>query len=189
MKKIKQFYDIIEEEKWLNKQLQSGYFCSNISGLGVYTFKKINKDYVIRLDYQNYMSEEKFEEYKTIYEDFGWEHIKGSRFGSIQYWQKPADGQKDIFSDRESNKYYYKRVMNYSLSLTVMLLMISFMTYKDLGLYQTKGLWDMEGSLFWKAFLFETPFVVLRLIPVIIGVFCGISYLKAYRQYSMLKEK
>jgi hypothetical protein len=189
MKSVKLFSNIIAEEKWLNKQLQMGYLCSNISGLGVYTFRKINVDYVIRLDYQNYMSAEKFEEYKTIYEDFGWKHIKGSRFGSIQYWQKLNDGHNDIFSDRESNIYYYKRLMNYSLSLTVMLLMISIMTYKDLNLYKTQGLWDMERSLFWKAFLFETPFVIIKLFPLIMCGFFGISYLKAYHQYFMLKEK
>jgi hypothetical protein len=79
--------------------------------------------------------------------------------------------------------------MNYSLSLTVMLLMISFMTYKDSRLYETKGLWDMELSMFRKALLFETPFVIIKLLPLIMCVFCGISYLKAYGQYFMLKEK
>jgi hypothetical protein len=188
MKKVKLFFNIIEEEKWLNKQLQMGYLCSNISGLGVYTFKNTSEDYVIRSDYQNYMPVEKFEEYKTTYEDFGWKHIKGSRFGSIQYWQKLADGDEDIFSDRESNIYYYKRLMNYSLSLAVMLLVISFMIYKDVSLYN-KGLWDMECSLFWKALLFETPFVIIKLLPLIMCFFCGISYLKAYHQYFILKEK
>ena len=71
MKKVKQFFDIIEEEKWLNKQLQMGYYCSNISGLGVYTFKNTSEDYVTRLDYQNYMPVEKFEEYKTITLGYG----------------------------------------------------------------------------------------------------------------------
>jgi hypothetical protein len=189
MKEFKLFFNIVEEEKWLNNQLQKGYFCSNISGLDVYTFKNTNEEYVIRLDYQNYLSAEKFEEYKTIYEDFGWKHIKGSRFGSIQYWQKLDDGHNEIFSDRESNIYYFKRLMNYSLSLTVMFLIYSFTIYKDLSLYETKGLWDMEGTLFWKAFLFETPFVIIKLIPLIVLVCSGFSYLKAYRQYSMLKGK
>lgn len=188
MKRVKQFFNIIEEEKWLNKQLQMGYLCSNISGLGVYTFKNTNEEYVIRLDYQNYMSAGKFQEYKTIYEDFGWKHIKGSRFGSIQYWQKLANGDEDIFSDRESNIYYYKRLMNYSLSLTVMLLLISFPILENSNLYATKGLWNMENSMFWKAFLFETPFVIIKLLPLIMCVFSGISYFKAYHQYSMLKE-
>lgn len=187
MKKFKQFFNIIKEEKWLNEQLQMGYYCSNISGLGIYTFEDTKKDYVIRLDYQNYMSAEKFEEYKTIYEDFGWKHIKGSRFGNIQYWQKLADGDEDIFSDRESNIYYYKRVMNYSLSLAVTLLVINFIMFKDLSLYE--GIWDMEPSMFWKAVIFETPFAIIKLLPLIMCVLCGISYLKAHRKYSMLKQR
>jgi Protein of unknown function (DUF2812) len=189
MKKVKLFFNIVEEEKWLNEQLQMGYLCSNISGLGVYTFKNVKEDYAIRLDYQNYMPVEKFEEYKTIYEDFGWKHIKGSRFGSIQYWQKHANGDEDIFSDRESNIYYYKRLMNYSLSLAVMFLMFSFTIYKDTKLYETKGLWDMGGTLFWKAFLFETPFVIIKLLPLIMCFLFGVSYLKVYREYSMLKKE
>ena len=188
MKKIKLFFNIVEEEKWLNKQLQEGYLCTNISGLGIYTFEKTNEDYIIRLDYQDSISKEKFEEYKTIYEDFGWTHIKGSRFGSIQYWQKLTDAQNEIFSDRQSNFHYYKRLMNYSLSLSVITGMSSFLIYNDSNLYATKGLWDMTGSLFWKAFLFETPFAIIKLVPLIMFGCCVDSYLKAYRQYSMLKE-
>jgi hypothetical protein len=189
MKKFKLFFNIVEEEQWLNEQLQKGYRCTNISGLGIYTFVKTNKAYIIRLDYQDYLSADKFEEYKTIYEDFEWTHMKGSRLGSIHYWQKTADKQNEIFSDRQSYVHYYKRLMNYSLSLAVTFLMISYMIYKDSSFYETKGLWDMEGSLFWKAFLFETPFVIFKLIPLIMIIFLGINYFKAYRQYSILKEK
>ncbi|WP_186580366.1 DUF2812 domain-containing protein [Aquibacillus kalidii] len=189
MKKFKLFFNIVEEEQWLNEQLQKGYRCTNISGLGIYTFEKANKASIIRLDYQDYLSANRFEEYKTIYEDFGWTHIRGSRFGSIQYWQKTADSQNEIFSDRQSYVHYYKRLMNYSLSLAISLLMISYMIYKDSSLYETKGLWDMEGSLFWKAFLFETPFVIIKLLPLIMVILFGFSYLHAYRQYSLLKDK
>ncbi|WP_090037779.1 hypothetical protein [Clostridium frigidicarnis] len=63
------------------------------------------------------------------------------------------------------------------------------MMYKDSSLYGTKGLWGMERSLFLKAFLFETPFVIIKLLLLIMCVFSGISYFKAYRQYFMLKEK
>ncbi|WML44353.1 DUF2812 domain-containing protein [Neobacillus sp. PS3-40] len=189
MKKFKFFFNIVEEEQWLNKQLQKGYCSTNISGLGIYMFKKTNKAYIIRLDYRDYLSANKFEEYKTIYEDFGWTHMKGSRLGSIHYWQKTADSQNEIFSDRQSYVQYYKRLMNYSLSLAVTLLMISYMVYKDSSLYETKGIWDMEGSLFWKAFLFETPFVIIKLIPLIMSILFGINYFKAYRQFSILKEK
>ncbi|MGX9135049.1 DUF2812 domain-containing protein [Rummeliibacillus sp. JY-2-4R] len=189
MKKFKLFFNIVEEEQWLNEQLQKGYRCTNISGLGIYTFKKTSNAYIIRLDYQDYLSADKFKEYKTIYEDFGWTHVKGSRLGSIHYWQKTADSQNEIFSDHQSYVQYYKRLMNYSLSLVVTFLMFSYIIYRDSSLYATKGLWDMEGSLFWKAFLFETPFVMIKLIPLIMLILFGISYFKAYRQYSILKEK
>lgn len=188
MKRYKIFFDIEKEEQWLNEQLQKGYRCTNTSGFGVYTFEKTNKQYVVRLDYQDYLSRKRFEEYKGIYEDFGWHYINGSRLGGIQYWQKEKDHQNEIFSDRQSKSNYYKRLMGYSSSLAILLLFISFMLYKDSGLYLTEGLWSMKGSLFWKALLFETPFALLRLLPAIMVVFFGISFYKAFQKHSMLKE-
>jgi len=189
MKKCKIFFDIEKEEQWLNEQLQKGYRCTNISGLGIYTFEKNDKRYVMRLDYQDYLPKKRFVEYKGIYEDFGWICIKGSRLGGIQYWQKEDDDQNEIFSDRQSKSNYYKRLMDYSSSLGILSLLFSYMLYKDSGLYLTEGLWSMKGALFWKAFLFETPFVLLRLLPALMVVFFGSSFYKAYRKYSMLKEK
>ncbi len=188
MKKFKFFLNMIKEEQWLNDQLQQGYRCTKINCLGIYTFEKVNEDYVMRLDYQDYLPKEKFEEYRTIYEDFGWTHVKGSRLGSVQYWQKIDDGQNEIFSDRQSKSNYFKRLMNYTFSLGLTFLVICFFLYKNSGIYLTEGLWDMKGSLFWKAFLFETPFAFLRLLPFIFVVFFAINFLKAYRQYSLLKE-
>lgn len=188
VKKFKVFFDIEKEEQWLNRQLQKGYRCTNISGLGIYTFEKTDKRYVMRLDYQDYLSRKKFKEYRGIYEDFGWSYIKGSWLGGIQYWQKEADDHKEIFSDRQSMRNYYRRLMGYSSGLGLMLLFISYMLYKDSGLYLTEGLWSMSGALFWKAFLFETPFALLRSIPALMFFFFVSSYYKAYRKYSMLKE-
>ncbi|MDN4492975.1 DUF2812 domain-containing protein [Ureibacillus aquaedulcis] len=189
MRKFKLFLNILKEEQWLNEHLQKGYQCTNVSGVGLYTFKRTDKAHIIRLDYQDYLSADKYKEYKMIYEDFGWTHIRGSRLGSIHYWQKTADSQNEIFSDRQSFVHYYKRLMNYSLSLAFTFLIISYMIYEDSSLYQTQGLWDMEGSLFWKAFLFETPFAIFKAIPLFMILFFGINYYHAYRQYSTLKEK
>ena len=189
MKKFKMFFDIGKEQQWLNEQLQKGYRCTNISGLGIYTFEKSDKRNVMRLDYQDYLSKKKFNEYKGIYEDFGWNFIKGSRIGGIQYWQKEANNQNEIFSDRQSRSNYYKRLMGYSAGLAILFLFFSYLLLKDSGLYLTEGIWSMKGSLFWKAFLFETPFALLRLFPALMAVFYGISYYNAYQKYSMLKEK
>lgn len=189
MKKCKLFFDIEKEEQWLNEQLQKGYRCTHISGLGIYTFEKTDKRNVMRLDYQDYLSKKKRDDYKMIYEDFGWNHIKGSWPGGIHYWQKEDGEQNDIFSDRQSKNNYYKRLMGYSSGLSIVLLLFSYMLFKDSGIYATEGLWSMEGDLFWKAFLFETPFALLKLIPACMAVFYGVSYYKAYQKYTMLKEK
>lgn len=188
MKMFKVFFDIEKEEKWLNEQLQKGCRCTNISGLGIYTFEQTDKKYVMRLDYQDHLSKKKFEEYEGIYEDFGWIHMEGHRFGGRQYWQKEDDDQNEIFSDRQSMGNYYKRLMGYSFVLAMLMLFVS-MPYPNYSeLYHT-GLWTMKGDLFWKAFLFETPFVFLKLSPVLLfAIFCSSSY-KFYRKYLMLKVK
>ncbi|GGB58150.1 DUF2812 domain-containing protein [Virgibacillus dakarensis] len=188
MKRFKVFFDIEKEEQWLNEQLQEGYRCTNISGLGIYTFERTDKRYVMRLDYQDYLPKKKFMEYKGIYEDFGWSHIEGHRLGGRQYWQKEGDDQNEIFSDRQSMANYYKRLMGYSFSLC-MLMLFAATPYTDYSeLYHT-GLWSMQGDLFWKAFLFETPFVLLKLSPVLLSIFLGTISYKFFRRYSMLKEK
>ena len=122
MKKFKMFFDIEKEEQWLNEQLQKGYRCTNVSGLGIYTFEKTDKRYVMRLDYQDYLPKKKLIEYKGIYKDFGWNYIKGSWLSGIRYWQKEDDDQNEIFSDRQSKSNYYKRLMGYSSGIGILLL-------------------------------------------------------------------
>lgn len=188
MKKFKVFFNIEKEEQWLNAQLQEGYRCTHISGLGIYTFKETDKRYVMRLDYQDYLSKKKFKEYQAIYEDFGWAHIEGHRIGGRQYWQKEADAQNEIFSDRQSKRHYYKKLMGYSLVFVMLSLAISITQYTDSGSLYHEGLWSMKGSLFWKALFFETPFVLLKLLPAFIVVFSAMSFYKFYKKYAMLKE-
>lgn len=146
MKKFKVFFDIEKEETWLNEQLQQGYRCTHINSLGIYTFEKTDKRYVMRLDYQPYLSNEAFEDYIETFEDFNWQSVMGTRLRGKKYWQKEDDGQAEIFSDRESLASYYNRVMNYALGLGILCLLFSFMIFKDSGLYAAEGLWEMEGS-------------------------------------------
>src|SRR5699024_11323169 len=108
-------------------------------------------------------------EYKGIYEDFGWSHIEGHRLGGRQYWQKEDDDQNEIFSDRQSMANYYKSLMGYSFMLFLMFLAIS-VPNKDWGSLYHEGLWSMNGALFWKAFLFEIPFLLLILYNVSIAL-------------------
>lgn len=68
----------------------------------------------MRLDYQEHLSKKKLEDYKGIYEDFGWTYINGPWLAGIRYWQKEDDDQNEIFSDRQSKSNYYKRLMGHS---------------------------------------------------------------------------
>ncbi|MFC0524930.1 DUF2812 domain-containing protein [Pontibacillus salicampi] len=188
MKRFKVFFNIEKEEQWLNEQLQKGFRCTQVNGYGMYTFEKTDKRYIIRLDYQDKLSKEAFEEYKGIYEDFGWNYIKGPWLGGKRFWQKEDDGQNEIFSDRQSQSNYYKRLLSYSFWPGMLCLAYSSMIYKDTRLYHG-DLWGMNGSLFWKAFFFETPFVLVKLLPGLMVIFFSIFYYKTYRQYAMLKEK
>lgn len=188
MKKFKIFFDIEKEEQWLNEQLQKGYRCTNINSLGIYTFKKTDKRYVLRLDYQKYLPKKKYEEYIGIYEDFGWNYITNNVFGGIRYWQKEDDGQNEIFSDCQSKSNYYKKLKDYSFWLCMLMLFIAI-PYTDFSELYHSGLWNMPDDLYWKALLFETPFVLLKLSPFLLSIFFGISFYKAYQRYSMLKGK
>jgi len=189
MKLFKIFFDMEKEAQWLNEQLQKGYRCTNISAFGVYTFQETDKRYVLRIDYQDHLSKRKFEEYKDIYEDFGWIYIKrvtGFWPGRKYYWQKENAGQNELFSDRQSKGHYYKRLMGYSFLLGIFCFIV---LEKDFSMLYHKALWSMEGDLFWKAFVFETPFVFLKLLPAFMVILFGISFYKAYRNYAMLKER
>lgn len=188
MKKLKIFFDIEQEEAWLNEQLQKGYRCIHVNNLNVYTFEQTNQRYIMRLDYQDYLLKAKFTEYNDLYEDYGWHCVKGSSIGGIKYWKKEDGRLNDIFSDNESKRHYYKRVMNYTLGFAILSALFFYFIMNNGGLYMTKGLWDMERSLFWSAFLFETPFALLRLLPLLIAGFFGASFYKAYRKHKFLKE-
>ena len=188
MKKYKFFFDIEKLEDWLNTQLQKGYRCTNANFMGSFSFEEVSEDYIIRLDYQEWMSKEKFVEYKLIHEDFGWEHLKGSRFGSIQCWQKKSGYQNEIFSDRQSKAQYYKRLMTYSLPFALLFLIIGIDILAKGNVYMTEGLWDMEGSLFWKALVFETPFALLRLLPTLFFLGMMMFYFKAHGKYKFYSQ-
>src|SRR5699024_2563645 len=157
--------------------------------MGSFSFEEVSEDCIIRLDYQEWMSKEKFVEYKLIHEDFGWEHLKRSRFGSIQCWQNKSEYQNEICSDRQSKALYYKRLMTYSLSFALLFFIIGIDILVKGNVYMTEGLWDMNGSLFWKALVFETPFALLRLLPTIFFIGMGIVFFKAYRQYNFFNQK
>ncbi|MGT2907300.1 DUF2812 domain-containing protein [Streptococcus dentiloxodontae] len=118
MKKFKVFLSsIASQEKWINSIQSRGYRLTKVSSwLPLYTFEKTAKEPpIVRLDFKDYISHDKFVDYLTLFEDSGWKHIAGSRWGGIQYFQQMGDGgSEEIFSDEESEKMMIKRFCNYA---------------------------------------------------------------------------
>ncbi|WP_242217934.1 DUF2812 domain-containing protein [Bacillus cereus group sp. BfR-BA-01380] len=198
MKKYKLFTNILNEQIWLNDMLSQGYTCTGVNLLGGYTFEKTNVKKVMRLDCRDCMSKEKYNEYIATHEEFGWEHVSGSRFGRIQYWQKKEDGRDEMFSDQASQFAFYRRLMNYSLGLVVILfiyinMLVDGPFFSHLlnpkASYLTEGLWEKEGTAFWSAFLFETPFAMFRFLPPWMCIIAVFFFLYSYSQYNKKKKE
>ncbi|WP_026700784.1 DUF2812 domain-containing protein [Salibacterium aidingense] len=192
MRKFKCFIDYDKEEKWLREMANKGWQLENTS-FG-YKFRETTpEDTVIKIDYRTFKKQDDFMEYRTLFEDSGWEHMLGTKHSGTQYFKKKDNNSdNDIFSDQKSKAGKYKRLSNMFMEVAICYLPI-FVAIQTTGvmdieafvdpksLYYTEGLWDMHGVSFWKAFLFETPFALFRgfmwlFIPVALFLFLFFSY-------------
>lgn len=201
MKKFKFFLRFDKEEKWLEKMAGQGWFLSRKSFF--YEFQRIAPDSkTIRIDFREEKSEKDFIDYCTLFEDSGWKHIAGTKTSGKQYFLKiNDDSTEDIFSDKLSRAGRYKTLSNIWLFWAI--LCIPFLpTMKNFNIlltpkewYLTPGLWELKGISFLWAFLFETPFALMRgigwLIPVIAILICIGFAMKSrllYRSATISKE-
>ncbi|HJG33775.1 MAG TPA: DUF2812 domain-containing protein [Jeotgalicoccus aerolatus] len=191
MNKYRLFIDPEKEEIWINKIQQDGYRLVSNTLDFIYTFEETDEKYITRTDYQNHMSKEKYDEYLNIHEEFGWEHIRGGRFGMTQQiWSKIEDGNDTLFSDRDSKINFYKRQMYFTGSLAFLFLIYSFIFEPVTGnnLFLTSGLWDMQGTEFWRAFLFELPFAIMRFLPAILFPIAAVLFFVSYYKLDQAKK-
>lgn len=181
MKKLKFFLRFDREEKWLEHMADQGWLLSRKS-LFYYFQKVVPEARTIRIDYRQMKSAKDFLDYCTLFEDSGWKHVAGTRASGTQYFLKVKnDSTEDIFSDTLSRAGRYKRLSNVWLTCAVVLIPLSLSLEAggwinpDTMLapkewYLTPELWELEGISFWWAFLFETPFALMRgigwLIPI-----------------------
>lgn len=202
MKVFKFFIDYDKEEKWLNEMAKKGYELQ--SACFGYEFRLGKpEDSIIRIDYRSFKNQADYNDYCTLFEDSGWKHVAGSKNSGAQYFKKvDENGTDDIFSDAASKAGKYKRVsdMWITLGLCYFPLVVSLMTtnhYKLSSilhperLYLTPGLWEMKGLRFVRAFLFETPFAIMRGFSWAILVIAVIMYfafaIKARMLYKRLQ--
>ena len=197
MKKLKFFLNAQKEEQWLNKMLQKGWKLKRINAFNVYSFEKTSKkEQIIRLDCQAFEPEEKFQRYKALYEEFGWIHVRGSRFSTLQYWINPTNKDDSLFSDQLSEKYYFQRLSKTYGVCALFFLFITFCVFQNAAqflnlkdAYFTPGLWDKNGFDFLGAFLFETPFAILRFSSPWLMLIFGLISLKTYLKYKREIDK
>ena len=195
MKKFKIFLSLKKEEEWINSIQEEGYKLVSVSSvMPMYTFEKLaDKEMFIpyvRLDFrEKSMKKIDYDNYVTLFSDSGWKLIKGSRFGGVQYFQQEyPDVTREIFSDVDSQESVKKRYVKYGYTYGTLFLsyFLIFSSSKSWSLnnilnikswYLTPGLWEMKGMWFWKAFIFETPFALLRVLPLFFFLFLGVYYL------------
>lgn len=200
MRKFKMFTNFEKEEAWLNAWLQKGYELINVTSFGVYTFAKTEqRNKVIKIDFQVLKTEERFDAYESLYEEFGWKHISGRKGNSHHYLIKEKDGHDDLFSDNPSLTALYKRLATYYATSMFPLLILLIALYSNQqselfnlnpkAAYFTPGLWQKDGLSFWLAFLFETPFALMRFGSVWLLLIMTILCLYNYWKYQKTEKK
>jgi len=192
MKKLKIFLSFEKEQKWLEKMAAKGWQLNKQRLL--YTFVSSKPSTAnIKIDYRYFKNENDFLEYRTLFEDSGWKHLSGTKFSGNQYFMQTSDtGGTDIFSDESSKAARYQRLAYGMLSMICIFFSFVIISYNQgtLGLdaitspgelYLTPGLWELNGAEFWRAFLFETPFALMRGVSAIFGLlmFFGCVFLTA----------
>ncbi|OKP72297.1 hypothetical protein A3842_22870 [Paenibacillus sp. P3E] len=199
MRKCKCFTNLEHEEKWLNDMAGRGWRFVRKSLFSYEFHEAVPEVGRIKIDYRAFVKKEDFEDYRALFEDSGWKHIQGSKSSGYQYFKMVNDqGSEDIFSDADSKAGRYKRLseMWFSISLSFFPIIVALMSTGTLkpaalldpeALYLTPGLWEKTGVGFWRAFLFETPFALLRglsawLLPLVIMLYLIFAF-KANRQY------
>lgn len=141
----------------------------------IYEFRKVEpNNTTIKIDYRTFENNRDYEDYLALFKDSGWEHIAGSKYSGTQYFKTvDENGDADIFSDAPSKAARYRRLSNMYLitAISYLPVLIALITTKAIDvswflnpklLYYTPGLWERTGADFWKGFLFETPFAVMR---------------------------
>lgn len=229
MTKFRLFINIDKEETWINSIIAQGYRLKNVSW-GQYSFEKIspaadvgnevsynvqaenphsegrNSDPflpLVRMDFRIFSKKEDFNEYLTLFEDYGWRHVAGKKSEGNQYFERMRpDCPEEIFSDSPSKAARYRRISSNWLMMFALYLPLFVVYWNNFhfpfasnwkDLFYTPGLWDMSGVSFLAAFLFELPFALGRAIggifPLMLFVIAiGYGYFSLKTLYWYRKE-
>lgn len=200
MKKLRFFVDFDKEEAWLNAMAAEGHLVTKART--VYTFAPIAPgSEVVRIDYRPSMRQADFDDYVGLFGDAGWRHLDGAKGGGPQYFASFAPrADADIFSDSASKAQRYRRSIanRAALVLPFFAVVIAVWAQGSIGLdalasprewYFTPGLWDMPRAELFRAFVFETPFVLLRMgVPLLLIGSCVLLAVQMGWQYILYRQ-
>jgi hypothetical protein len=201
MERFKLFADFEKEEQYLHDMAEKGYLLNYYHFGGLYGFKKGPKQELnYCVDYRTFKHKKDYEDYKNLFEDFGWKHIAGTLYSGTQYFLPVnEEGNKEIFSSRESSAARYKRFFKMNVICfvsAVIYFVASLISMKfsigNLG-FLTPGIWELTGNELTRAVLFELPWVIFRVFPFVLLVALGAAYgvlaVKAQGRYKYLMEE
>jgi hypothetical protein len=209
MKKFKIFADFDKEERFLNTMAGKGFRLAKHNTASLwYTFTPaVPAELNYRIDFRQFKNKREYYDYLTLFGESGWEHICGSYHSGSHYFLPAKGGARteDIFSDTDSKAGRFKRYAMNCIAVFFMTLMYIFILQDSLktvgwsfleprSWYFTPGMWERTGVGFWKAFLFETPFAIMRsglpfFILIALMLINGALTLKTFILYKENKQK
>ncbi|MFS0560853.1 DUF2812 domain-containing protein [Terribacillus sp. 179-K 1B1 HS] len=111
------------EEIWLNRMAKKGWALKSYKFL--YTFEKIEPaSYIYRLDYKS-TSDNDLNEYKTIFQDTGWEYV--TRYGNWHYFRtkESQEHTPEIYTEHEYQIEKYNSLLQHLLTVFITFIILA----------------------------------------------------------------
>ena len=158
---------------------------------------------LVRMDFRIFSKKEDFIDYLMLFEDYGWHHVAGKKSEGNQYFERMrSDCLEEIFSDSPSKAARYRRISSNWLMMFALYLPLFIIYWNNFhfpfhsgwkDFFYTPGLWELSGSKFLLAFLFEMPFALGRMVggifPLMLLVLAiGYGYFSLKTLYWYRKE-
>lgn len=184
MKKIRRFYNIRKETKWINNVCKEGYTFSGKDIWGNYIFEKSNNfSEVYKIDFRFFKTKADYSEYTALMDDSGWILIKGGKNSGKQYLVKRNNtGNEKIFSDIQSENLMYKKYRkSFLVNILIVLFYLAIANIFVLNQYGGKEdkdgasivfAWQkfISGSNLWWIFLVFAVICIVLLLNSILGL-------------------
>ena len=151
------------EEHWLGEMSKKGFHLLSVGIPGIYTFSVAEpKEYVYRLDFQNFTRKDK-QEYMQIFQDAGWEHI--GQISAWQYFRKEVGKGADteIFTDIPSRIAKYRRALVF---MGLMFVLLSIILSERILSANSYTWWDVIKIIY----LLIIAFIVFSIIKLALRI-------------------